>query len=755
MIQIKNLVKTYQTGDFVQKALNQVSLNFREHEFVAILGPSGSGKTTFLNVVGGLDRYDSGDILIGKTSTKTFSDKQWDAFRNKSVGFVFQSYNLISHLSIMDNIELAMTLGKVNKRERHQKTLEVLEKVGLIDHAHKKPNQLSGGQMQRVAIARALVNNPDIILMDEPTGALDSETSIQVLDLIKSIAQEKLVVMVTHNQELAQQYANRIVEFKDGQIVGDTNPYEIDAFDKEYQVNRTTMNFWTALKLSFKNILTKKWRTALTAFASSIGIIGVALILSLSNGFDKQINEFETNALSNYPLTIQQRHMNLRAGHPQVETDLEEYSSENKLYAFDLEKIDAFHINKIDQNFSDYLSKLDDELIDGYAYSRSLQMNLLVKDNQEVKLLNNLKMTSFPMKKQGDYSAYLSQYYDLLAGHFPEKETDLILLVDSHNRINKDILLALGWSTDEITFEDLLGKELKVVLNDDFYEAQGPIFSVKQNLDELYKSESNMTLTISGIIRIKEENVVLAMPRGLYYADQFAQELISKNKNSDIVKAQKETNHSVLTGQPFNEELTQEMMLTALGENDIPTQISIYPKTFEAKTKIMNYLDDYNLNKSKQDQIKYTDMAQLITDLTGNIMNGITLVLVAFAGISLIVSMIMIGIIIYISVLERTKEIGILRALGARKKDITRVFNAETFIIGLFSGLLGIGLAYLLTFPINQLILKYTKLENVAQLNPLHAVLLIVIAVSLTIIGGFIPSKMAAKKDPVAALRQE
>ena len=355
MIKVKGLTKTYTTGDFVQKALDNVSLNFRDNEFVAILGPSGSGKTTFLNVVGGLDRYDSGDIIINGTSTKEFNDRQWDAYRNKSVGFVFQSYNLISHLSILDNVELSMTLAKVNSVKRKQKALDGLERVGLKEHAHKKPNQLSGGQMQRVAIARALVNDPDIILMDEPTGALDTKTSVAVLDLIKEISNDKLVVMVTHNQELANDYASRIVEFRDGQIINDTNPVSEEQSTEKYQVNRTTMSFWTALRLSFKNILTKKWRTALTAFASSIGIIGVALILSLSNGFDKQIQEFETSALSNYPLTISRRHMNIESGENPFETDLESFSDENVLNVFDPDLFDAFHTNQITDEYIEYL----------------------------------------------------------------------------------------------------------------------------------------------------------------------------------------------------------------------------------------------------------------------------------------------------------------------------------------------------------------------------------------------------------------
>lgn len=758
MIQIKNLSKTYTTGDFIQKALDNVSLNFRKSEFVAILGPSGSGKTTFLNIVGGLDRYDSGDIFLGKSSTKEFKDTQWDAYRNKSVGFVFQSYNLISHLSIADNIELSMTLGQVNRSIRKEKTLSVLEKVGLKDHAHKKPNQLSGGQMQRVAIARALVNDPDIILADEPTGALDSVTSVKILELIKEIASEKLVVMVTHNQELAYQYSNRIVEFKDGKIVSDNNPYTPEINDEVYTVKRTVMNFWTALKLSFKNILTKKWRTALTAFASSIGIIGVALILSLSNGFDQQIKAFETNALSNYPLTIASRHMNFQPGQNPFESDLEEFSDEPQIHGFDMTEFDAIHINKIDEEYLEFLETIDSELIDGLSMTRHLQTNLLVNKEGTVNLMSEVELGSYPTKNKNDYQSYLQEYYDLLAGEFPNQANDLILVVDSRNQVDQMVLNQLQFDSESIDFSEVLDSELKLVFNDQLYDKQGPIFAMKQDLKEVYNQSENLDLNVVGILRIKEEQEVVSMPRGLYGSDELYRLVLEGNSDSEIVKAQQESEVYILSGQPFppgQTEFTQEMALARLGGRESINQISIYPTTFEAKQEIMLALDDFNINKAQEDKILYTDLARIITDLTGNIMNGITLVLVAFAAISLVVSMIMIGIIIYISVLERTKEIGILRALGARKKDITRVFNAETFIIGLFSGMIGIGIAYLLTFPINSLIYDMTELSNVAQLNPLHALLLIVIAVTLTIIGGFIPSKMAAKKDPVAALRQD
>lgn len=776
MLQLKNILKSYITGDFKQTALNNVNLNFRSSEFVAILGQSGSGKTTLLNVIGGLDQYDSGDLIINGKSTKNFRDRDWDAYRNNSVGFIFQNYNLITHLSIIDNIEIGMTLSGVSTNLRHVKAIEVLERVGLKEHIHKKPNQLSGGQMQRVAIARALTNNPDIILADEPTGALDTETSKQIMELIKEISQDKLVVMVTHNPELAERYANRIVRLSDGKVVSDTNPFTNQEIYSDYKLKKTSMNFITALKLSGRNILTKKWRTALTAFASSIGIIGIALILSLSNGFHKQINNFESGTLSNFPITIKQSSMNINLSKFRAEnkTTRDKFTDIKKIYPYDSIKNTIVHTNVLTESYISYLNKIDKNLLDGISYTYGVHMNILRKEGVKVSPVNikAINFEAFPNKPDNMEGNYLKQYYDLLSGQYPMDKTDLVLIVDEYNRLDTSILKELGVNlTDEegIDFNNLIGKEFKLVMNNDYYKKAGHIYSVNGEPTELlhlYNSSKSVKLSIVGIIRIKESVSIASLQPGIAYSDTLSKFFLSNAVNSDVAKAQKQSDYYVLTGAPFTEtedifvrgmntDLTKDFALASLGATTIPTSVALYPRNFDAKEKITAYLDKWNEGLKEDDRIEYTDMAAMVVSLSGNIMDGITIVLVAFAAISLLVSLIMIGIIIYISVLERTKEIGILRALGARKKDISRVFNAETFIIGSFSGLLGIGIAYLITIPVNKILYNLTELNNVAQLNPIHAFTLVVISVLLTMLGGFIPSKIAAKKDPVEALRSD
>jgi len=795
MLQLKDITKSYKTGDFTQVALNKVSLNFRESEFVAILGQSGSGKTTLLNVIGGLDQYESGELIINGQSTKHFRDGEWDAYRNNSVGFIFQSYNLISHLSIVDNVEMGMTLSGVSTSEKNKKAMEALEKVGLKDHVHKKPNQLSGGQMQRVAIARALANNPDIILADEPTGALDSETSEQIMDLIKTIAEDKLVIMVTHNPELAEQYADRVIKFSDGKAVSDSNPLANQKLTSNYKLKKTSMNFLTALKLSGKNIATKKWRTGLTAFASSIGIIGIALILSLSNGFDKQISSYETGALSTFPITISQTAMNVdMTQHSSFGgTERSSYPTEKVLFPYDPTENSILHYNVLSTDYLDYLEKMDPALIDGISYTRTVNMNMLKLDGDKATTLNkgNISFSAFPSKQGNATGSYIEQYYDLLEGSFPTKMTDLVLIVDEYNRLDNVSLDALGINhdADSIDFADLIGYELKLIKNDDYYVKNGEQFTVNgtaSNLIDMYNSDKAITLNIVGVIRAQEESKMSTLPAGIAYSDELSTYFIDDAKNSEIVKAQQEADFNVITGQLLSQDTaggsgmagmgsgtmpsggmpsmmsagssvasTKDEMLASLGATEIPSSISLYPVDFAAKESITAYLDEWNTDLDTQDKVVYTDMAAIVTRISGGIMNGITLVLVAFAAISLVVSLIMIGIITYISVMERTKEIGVLRALGARKKDITRVFNAETFIIGACSGILGIGITYLLTIPVNAILYNLTELSNVAQLNPIHALTLGVISVVLTMIGGFIPAKMAAKKDPVTALRSE
>ena len=765
MLKLNNVKKDYKTGDFVQHALKGISLSFRENEFVAILGPSGSGKTTLLNIIGGLDRYSKGDLIIDGKSTKKFKDKDWDAYRNHAIGFVFQSYNLIGHISVLENVEMGMTLSGESASVRRKKALSLLEKVGLKEHANKKPNQLSGGQMQRVAIARALANDPKIILADEPTGALDSKTSTQIMELIKEISKDKLVIMVTHNRELAESYATRIVEMKDGELLNDSKPFKSDDKTGNLKIQKTSMSFWTALKLSFGNIRTKKGRTFLTAFASSIGIIGIALILSLSNGFNIEVENFEQDSLSQSPIMITNQTVQMdeeTLSKLTGEDNLEKYPSDKKIYAQNDLEDTIVHTNKITSDFVDYLDKMDMNNVSGISYVKGTNVNLINKDGDNYNLVTNSSSlgmvtsagsTGVLPENPNDEEGLLEKNYDVLAGEISD-EAGLVLIVNSKNQISASILEGLGFD-ESVSFEDILNKEFKVAVNDDYYNKVGDNFALETDLGKVYNSENSITVKVMAIVRGKEDKELITSGSGLYYTEALVDEVISKNKDSEIVKAQNEASYNVLTHQAFDETMTKESILGYLGADVVPSAIYIYPKDFETKDEILDYLDKYNEGKDENDVIQYTDMAEMISTLSGNIMDAITIVLIAFSSISLVVSSIMIGIITYISVLERTKEIGILRALGARKKDITRVFNAETFIIGIFSGMLGVALAYLLTIPANIIIENLSGLANVAKLNPIHALILIIISLSLTIIGGFIPANMASKKDPVEALRTE
>ena len=766
MLELKNIKKSYKVADFTQTALNGISLKFRKNEFVAILGQSGSGKTTLLNIIGGLDHYDSGDLIINNKSTKKFKDTDWDAYRNNCIGFVFQSYNLISHISILANVELGMTLSGVSKKERKEKAIEVLKKVGLENHMYKKPNQLSGGQMQRVAIARALVNNPDVILADEPTGALDSKTSIQIMELIKEIAKDKLVIMVTHNSELAHNYANRIIELKDGSIVSDTNKLEKQNIDKTYNIKKTSMNFLTALSLSFNNIKTKKGRTLLTAFASSIGIIGIAIILSLSNGFDKQIDKFEKDTLSSFPITISRQATEMTAEDMALMTPSKEdsYPDTNVIYPYDTASSLLIHQNVFTEDYLNYIDNINKDDTIGISYLRTMLLNMLIKNNDKIEYISNLNLTSLPKELKKNDETFLESAYDLLAGNYPTDKFEIVVAVNEKNRLEKSILDALGIDTtqEEISFDELINKEIKIILNDDFYINNNNYFIPNMNYDEIY--DKGRTLKIVGIVRGKENNMLaqivnaMSMSSGagnILYSNELAEYIINENKDSEIVKAQEESNYNILTGEKFTENYTKDDMLAYLGAKDIPFLINIYPVDFKAKENIINYLNEYNKDKSDEDKIIYTDLADTFSTLSSGIMDAISWVLISFSGISLIVSSIMIGIITYISVLERTKEIGILRSLGARKKDVSRVFNAETFIIGLTSGLIGIIIARLLLFPINSLLKELTDLNNVAVMNPLHILILITVAIILTLIGGLIPAVIASRKNPVEALRTE
>lgn len=752
MLTIKNIYKSYGLKDSKYSVLKDINLSFRPNEFVAILGPSGSGKTTLLNILGGLDQYDSGDLIINGKSTKKFKDKDWDSYRNKSVGFIFQSYNLISHISILSNVEMCLTLRNTSKSVARKKAIEALERVGLKDHIHKKPNQLSGGQMQRVAIARALVNNPDIILADEPTGALDSKTSTQIMELIKDISKDKLVIMVTHNENLADIYASRIIKLSDGVIISDSNPYETKEETDLYTLPKTKMSLLTALGLSLNNIKTKKGRTLLTSFAASIGIIGISLVLALSNGFQIQIDDFEKNTLTQMPIYITpeatdlKREMALELGNGE-----DEYPSDNIIKKYQYTVANA-HKNKITSDYINYINSINNDYLNGIGYGYNANMNVIIKNDKIDYFNNNYIETSFSTNSTSDI---IKENYDLLSGRYPKNSNEALLIVDTYNRLYPYLYKDLGLKENS-TFEDVIGKELQVVSNNNFYEEADGLFITKQNYDELWNNDDNIKINITGIIRAKKDaNVTLYSGSTLLINAKIEEESIDKNLNSNIVKAQKEKDYNVLNGDDFDEDDTKELAISMLGGSKDPQTIAIYPKDFISKDKIIEYLDKYNENKSDEDKIIYTDYASTVTDLSGGIMNGITLVLVGFSSVSLIVSSIMISIITYISVLERTKEIGILRSLGARKKDISRVFNAETAIIGFTSGLMGVGIAYLLTFPINVVIKNATNLDSVARLSIYHAVLMIIISIVITVIGGLIPAKMASKKDPVEALRTE
>ena len=760
MLELRKISKIYKTNDLKQTALNDINIKFRKSEFVSILGPSGSGKTTLLKIIGGLDKYTSGDLIINGISTKKYSDKDWDSYRNYKIGFVFQSYNLIPHQSALSNVELALTLSGVKKEERRKRAIEVLKKVGLERHMHKRPNQMSGGQMQRIAIARALINNPDILLADEPTGALDSETSIQIMELLKNISKEKLVIMVTHNPELANIYSNRIIKILDGKIIDDSNPFnEEDSKITEEKTKKTSMSFLTALSLSLNNLMTKKGRTILTAFAGSIGIIGIALILSLSNGFKVEIDNFEKKSLSQAPITIMSTVMKSNI----VESNnREKFPDTKEIYVEKDIMASQIHKNKITSKYREYLQGIDKSNLSGIAYQKGTNLVIVNKDyNNNYNLVSTLNSgvqswSLLPSNPNNDEKSVIDTMYDVIAGEINENEPGLILQIDNKNQIYESVLEVFGLENKEsLTFDDILNQELKLVFNDDYYNQIGDLFYPNNNLEELYNSENSITIKVQAIIRGKEDQSMITNSSGFGYTNALTELVINKNKNSNIVKLQQEKDYNILTNMPFDEDITKDYILGYLGDDTIPVAIYLYPKDFNTKKQVIEYLDKYNDGLNEEEQVQYTDMASMISSLSGSIMDAITVVLVAFSSISLVVSSIMIGIITYISVLERTREIGILRALGARAKDIKRVFNAETFIIGLVSGLIGIGITYLLNVPINMIIENLSGLPNVAKLNIIHAIMLVIISISLTVIGGAIPSKLASKKDTVIALRTE
>lgn len=786
MLELKNIRKVYHVGETETVALNNINVAFREKEFVAILGTSGSGKTTCLNVIGGLDRYDSGDLIIKGKKTADFKDSDWDAYRNNSIGFIFQSYNLIMHLSIVENVELGMTLSGVSREQKHKRAIEVLEQVGLKEHIHKRPNQLSGGQMQRVAIARALANDPEILLCDEPTGALDTATSIQIMDLIKEVAGNRLVIMVTHNPELAEKYADRIIRFQDGNIIDDTNPHVERQKGDEFRLKKTAMKFQTALGLSLNNLKTKKGRTFLTSFASSIGIIGIAVILSLSSGFKQQILKFQSDAMADMPVIISQNVQQMDEEEMQKLSDermsvikgTAKFEKSDKAYLYNPEDSKKVHVNQFTDEYMNYLKKIDPKVCGSIGYIRLVNLNMVRKTEKGIVPVSisggsgntdmsamtsnagiSMGLSTYPNQLADSSKSYLEKCYDIMEGSYPANDHEVVLVIDDKNRISEKIMEALGFDVknkDSIDFKDIVGTKMRVIPNDAYYtKTEMGNYVPGTDYQAMYEAKNAIDIKISAVVRQKEDVTVGALTTGIAYSDNLAEELIKLNQNSEIVKAQKNSDTNIMTMKKFESDTEKSQLLGYLGENSIPYAILVYPETFDNKDSVLEYLDKYNEGKKEDAAVIYTDMAGTMSDMTGGIMDAITIVLVAFAGISLVVSLIMICIITYTSVLERTKEIGVLRALGARKKDITRVFDAETFILGIFSGILGIFIAWLCTFPINHVLYNMTDLENVAVLNPKHAIILVAVSTILTVLGGHIPAKMASKKDAVEALRSE
>ena len=751
MLELKKVSKDYKVGEGTFRALNGIDLKLNKGEFVAILGHSGCGKTTALNIIGGLDRYTEGDLIINGTSTKSFSERDWDSYRNNSIGFVFQSYNLINHLSVLDNVELGMTLSGVSKEVRHEKALKVLKRVGLEFHINKKPTLLSGGEKQRVAIARALVNDPDIILADEPTGALDSVTAREILDLIKEVSKDKLVIMVTHEAKYANEYASRTIKLLDGEIVSDTGEGKEQTDIDGYEPKKTSMSFFTALKLSFNNLRTKKFRTTITAFASSIGIIGVGLVLSISNGFSGILDDLESDQLVGLPIIITEGALMTFGPPASVFIDEVPYSEENEIAVYDLE--DYIHYNHITMDFVDYLETMNSDIYTTLHYNYGYIPRLLVEDGNVIKSIESQSISFSSFITPEDE---LEDYYEVLEGALPTNEFEVSLLVKDDRVVDIDILEALGFDTDEtILFDDVIGKKIYVGNNNDLYAESGGSFlpRVSFDTDDLIDATE---LTITGIIHLIDDTVSIGGDNGIYYLYDLESKLLETSSASNICAAQSASDNSVFNNEILTEDAKLNVM-SALGCNETkPMAIMIYSSSIDNKTEVKDFIDLYNDGKLEEDQIIVLDLAETIGNTMGTIINMISIVLSAFASISLIVSSVMIGIIIYISVLERTKEIGIIRSLGGRKKDVSRVFNAESVIIGAFAGILGVTITYLLTFPINFIAANFEEtLGGVAQVNPLHLVALVLISTVLTFIGGFIPATIAAKKNPVEALRVE
>lgn len=789
-LKLVNIRKTYKAGEIVVDALKDVSLEFRKSEFVSILGPSGCGKTTLLNVVGGLDRYDSGDLIINNLSTEYFKDRDWDSYRNKSIGFVFQNYNLISHQSVLHNVEISLTLSGVRPKERKRRATEALASVNIEDQIKKKPNQLSGGQMQRVAIARALVNNPDIILADEPTGALDSHTSDQLMKILQEISKTRLVIMVTHNAEMANEYSSRVIRLLDGEVQSDSNPItDKESSEKSPEIierknkklKKTSMSLLTATSLSFKNLLTKKGRTIITSLAGSIGIIGVALVLALSSGMSDYIGSMQAEALSGFPISIttgvQDVDFNDRG--PMRDDDdatgFEKFTDGNVIYRYDSSANTTKHTNIFTTDYLEYISKMEDELtseINTISYTKGVNINLLAKGESAVVKYDTTVNRSERMALMGinsywqempDNQEFILTLYDLIGdgSRLATEKNEVVIVVDEYNRIDEEFFRKLGILeyANEYKITDFIGKTmLKVITNNDYYIENDSGNFIPANTTEynnLYESNNGLDLVITGVLRLKEGAASSYLSPGIVYTVALTDYIADDAKKSDIALAQENADYDVVLNIPFANDEAKKQKLIDLGAITTPTGVNIYPEDFDSKDSIKMYLDEYNVDKDTIDQIIYIDLAEMITNIMGTLISTITYVLVGFAAISLVVSTVMIGIITYVSVIERTKEIGILRSVGARKKDISRVFNTETLIIGLASGVIGVSLSYLFTILINSIIERLVDIKDISNLSFTYAIILIVGSMTLTFIAGLIPSRMAANKDPVIALKTE
>ncbi|MGN1379301.1 MAG: ATP-binding cassette domain-containing protein [Bacilli bacterium] len=804
MLKLENITKVYTTKNFNQTALKGVSLTFRESEFVSILGPSGSGKTTLLNIIGGLDKYTSGDLIINNISTKKYKDKDWDTYRNHKIGFVFQSYNLIPHQTILANVELALTLSGISKKERRKRSIKVLTDVGLKDHIKKKPNMLSGGQMQRVAIARALVNNPDIILADEPTGALDTKTSIQIMNLLKKISKDKLVIMVTHNSDLAQKYSNRIINIKDGEITHDSNSYNnIEKIENIVKRKRNkSMNFITALSLSLNNLLTKKTRTFLTSFAGSIGIIGIALILSLSQGATNYIERTERETLSSYPIVIEKNTIDYSSfmENAQNLSDMGDYEcDEGSICTFDDLSINPYlqmtnetvsnnlkefkiSLDNNYENINDYVMDIkynynvNIQLYDAENYQKISNYGLMVEGMKDVFDISSSTQTSIDntFKELISDNNLLKSQYELLIGKYPEKYNELVLVVNKDGKVPMSLMYTLNYedksnlndllNSDEIKpinydYNDLLNKKYKLVVNSDYYQKVNNIWVNKKDDNSYLKKivDNAEDIKIVGVLKVSGD-AVNANSGFVGYTKELSNYIINKTNDSKIAKEQMNNkNINVFTSLSFDDNSSYETNALLIGINDLsnPSSINIYPKNFDDKEKIVEIIEKYNEKSSDEDKITYTDYVKILMSGITNIIDVITYILIAFVAISLVVSSIMIAIITYISVLERTKEIGILRAIGASKKDISRVFNAETIIEGFISGVFGIFITILLNKVVDTIVFNLAGVSSITHLEVSHAIILIAISIFLTFIAGLIPSKIASKKDPVVSLRSE